>query len=240
MAVNAPLRLAFEQALREYWTRQYCASLNDQELDERFLQNFLVDRDQLPQLPAKVQEAHQYYYENVEARDFGVVRLHRAPIGTAEVYVIYVTTDGDDGWVELYSLEGKELSVGRLYIELVGWGTKSTIRPQTQTRRFPYYLSDRDARTLWGSDPNKICPQNNWQEANNQLKGTFTFKDFIEAFSFMTEVAFLAEKMNHHPEWKNVYNKVEITLRTHDVGNTVTSNDRQLAAAIDKVYERYR
>lgn len=240
MATNGLVRLDFEQKLREYWVRRYCSYVNQQELQERFLQSYLIDRSQLSQLPASVQEANQYYYEHVEQRDFGVVRLHKAPINGQEVYVVYVTTDGDDGWVELYSLEGTQLAIGRLYLELVGWGTKKTIRSETQSGKFPYSLSDRDVRTLWGRDPNKICPPSNWKEENNQLKGTFQFKDFVQAFSFMTEIAFHAEKMNHHPDWHNVYNKVEIALSTHDAGDVVTDKDRQLAGVIDKVYERYK
>ena len=72
-----------------------------------------------------------------------------------------------------------------------------------------------------------------WKEESNQLYKRFCFKDFIEAFSFMTKVAFLAEKMNHHPRWTNVYNTVEIWLTTHDAGNIVTSKDQELAAQID-------
>ena len=74
-----------------------------------------------------------------------------------------------------------------------------------------------------------------WKEENNKLKKTFLFSDFSEAFSFMTRVAFIAEKMDHHPSWTNVWNKVEIELSTHDKGNTVTEKDRQLATAIDKL-----
>ena len=74
-----------------------------------------------------------------------------------------------------------------------------------------------------------------WTEKNNQLVRSFEFKDFVEAFSFMTRVAFAAEKMNHHPEWSNVYNKVEIRLSTHDAGSIVTDKDRKLAAEIDKL-----
>ena len=74
-----------------------------------------------------------------------------------------------------------------------------------------------------------------WKEENSQLKRTFRFKDFSEAFAFMTRVALTAEKMNHHPEWKNVYNTVEISLSTHDAGNAVTEKDKKLAAAIDKI-----
>ncbi len=72
-----------------------------------------------------------------------------------------------------------------------------------------------------------------WKEMNNQLVCQFEFKDFPEAFAFMTRVAFLAEKHNHHPEWTNVYNKVEIRLCTHDAGNVITDKDRKLAAAIE-------
>lgn len=72
-----------------------------------------------------------------------------------------------------------------------------------------------------------------WQEKNNQLYRAFNFKDFKEAFSFMTKVALIAEKMDHHPNWNNVYNKVEIYLSTHDAGDTVTDKDHALAKAID-------
>lgn len=72
-----------------------------------------------------------------------------------------------------------------------------------------------------------------WKEENNKLVKTFTFKDFIEAFGFMSKVAIVAEKMNHHPNWSNVYNKVTFELSTHDAGNIVTDKDRKLAAAID-------
>jgi len=74
-----------------------------------------------------------------------------------------------------------------------------------------------------------------WAEENNRLRKTFEFKDFQEAFAFMTRVAFLAEKHQHHPNWSNVYNKVDIELTTHDAGNTVTDKDHQLAEAIDNI-----
>lgn len=77
-----------------------------------------------------------------------------------------------------------------------------------------------------------------WIEENNQLKQTFKFNNFIEAFGFMTQVAIIAEKLNHHPNWSNVYNKVEISLSTHDAGNSVTSKDRELANEIDKLMNK--
>jgi 4a-hydroxytetrahydrobiopterin dehydratase len=74
-----------------------------------------------------------------------------------------------------------------------------------------------------------------WTEQDNTLYQSFTFKDFSEAFAFMTRVALLAEQHGHHPNWSNVWNKVEIHLNTHDAGDIVTDKDRKLAAAIDKL-----
>jgi 4a-hydroxytetrahydrobiopterin dehydratase len=79
-----------------------------------------------------------------------------------------------------------------------------------------------------------------WTEKDNSLQAAFTFKDFKEAFAFMTEVALHAEKMDHHPEWTNVWNTVRFKLSTHDAGNVVTEKDRKLAAVIDKAARRYQ
>lgn len=76
-----------------------------------------------------------------------------------------------------------------------------------------------------------------WKEEDNKLKKIFKFGNFQEAFGFMTRVAFLAESQQHHPNWSNVYNTVEIELTTHDDGNTITDKDQKLAKAIDKILE---
>ena len=73
-----------------------------------------------------------------------------------------------------------------------------------------------------------------WKLVNGKLNKSFEFKNFIEAFGFMTKVAMQAEKMNHHPEWFNVYNKVKIDLVTHDV-NGISNYDIKLANAINKI-----
>jgi 4a-hydroxytetrahydrobiopterin dehydratase len=74
----------------------------------------------------------------------------------------------------------------------------------------------------------------NWQEVKGRdaIARKFEFGNFGEAFAFMTRSALLAEKMDHHPEWFNVYNKVEVTLSTHDAGG-VTENDIRMATAMD-------
>lgn len=72
-----------------------------------------------------------------------------------------------------------------------------------------------------------------WTEKDNSLYKKFEFKDFNYAFGFMSRVALIAEKMDHHPKWTNVWNTVEIWLNTHSAGDIVTDKDRKLAAAID-------
>lgn len=74
-----------------------------------------------------------------------------------------------------------------------------------------------------------------WTEKNGKLYKEFEFKDFIEAFGFMTQVAFVAEKMNHHPVWSNAYNKVEFRLSTHDANDQITEKDHLLAKKIDGI-----
>lgn len=79
-----------------------------------------------------------------------------------------------------------------------------------------------------------------WIEKDNSLQATFKFKNFTEAFAFMTEVAFLAEKQNHHPDWSNVWNTVHFKLNTHDAGGVVTEKDRKLANGIDELAGKYK
>jgi len=87
----------------------------------------------------------------------------------------------------------------------------------------PKALTESDLKSLPGA----------WHLAADakSIHHAFKFKDFVEAWSFMTHIALLAEKADHHPEWSNVYNKVDITLTTHDSGG-VTEKDLNLAAAI--------
>lgn len=74
-----------------------------------------------------------------------------------------------------------------------------------------------------------------WKHEQDSLVKTFSFSDFREAFSFMVRVAFIAEELNHHPRFDNTYNKVTITLNTHDAGNTVTEKDINLATRIQEL-----
>ena len=75
-----------------------------------------------------------------------------------------------------------------------------------------------------------------WIIDNKTIKKEFKFNNFIEAFGFMSKVALLSEKIDHHPNWQNIYNKVTIELTTHDM-NGITNNDTNLAEAIDKLID---
>lgn len=74
-----------------------------------------------------------------------------------------------------------------------------------------------------------------WEERDNSLVREFEFKDFSEAWAFMNRVALIAEKMDHHPNWSNVYNRVRIELNTHDAGDVITEKDRVMAEQIDSL-----
>ncbi len=74
-----------------------------------------------------------------------------------------------------------------------------------------------------------------WQKIDNKLYKKFVFKNFVEAFAFMSKVALVAEEINHHPLWTNEWNTVEIWLSTHDSGNIITEKDVELSNRIDKI-----
>ena len=148
------IRTEFENRLQQYWAARYAAAQQDVEMQERFLDAYKIPRETMQQeaslVPPTVRDAYAYYRGTVEAQDWGSVRLYRVPVRDQPVYAVRVTTDGDDGWLELYDDQGTELGVGRTYLELVGWGDRATIRAQVENGEFPPELSDRDARTLWG------------------------------------------------------------------------------------------
>jgi 4a-hydroxytetrahydrobiopterin dehydratase len=81
---------------------------------------------------------------------------------------------------------------------------------------------------------NEIKKLENWKKGDKILEKTFKFKDFVEAFGFITKIALIAEKMNHHPDIKITYSSVDIELTTHDI-NGISSNDVTLARKIDEL-----
>ena len=93
----------------------------------------------------------------------------------------------------------------------------------------PYLLQDEELKELVYKIPG-------WEIKSEQIQREFNFSDFIEAFSFMTKVALLCEKYNHHPNWDNVYSKVIIKLSTHDLGG-ITNLDQTLASEINQIFD---
>jgi 4a-hydroxytetrahydrobiopterin dehydratase len=79
----------------------------------------------------------------------------------------------------------------------------------------------------------EVAKLSNWSVKDGKLHAEFRFKDFVEAFTFMTKVAFAAEAAQHHPEWRNVYNRVTIDLVTHDAGDAISERDVEMARQID-------
>ena len=80
-----------------------------------------------------------------------------------------------------------------------------------------------------------LAPLSGWKFADDALAKRFKFGSFREALSFMVRVGFEAEELNHHPEWTNVYNRVDVRLNTHDAGDKVTAKDIELAKRIEQV-----
>lgn len=137
-----------ERELRAFWQERYTAYRAGQEHTTRFLQSAEVAPT--PILPPTVAQAYQFYADAVEAADWGNVYLLQPTIQGRPCYLIYVTTDGDDGWLELYGRDGSFLGAARRYLELLAWGDRQTLRQQTATGEFPAALQHRMADTLWG------------------------------------------------------------------------------------------
>jgi 4a-hydroxytetrahydrobiopterin dehydratase len=88
-------------------------------------------------------------------------------------------------------------------------------------------LSEARVRALLAERPG-------WELRGDRIARSFRFADFVAAFGWMASVALVAERLNHHPDWKNVYDRVEVELTTHDAGG-LTERDFELAAAMDRL-----
>ena len=93
----------------------------------------------------------------------------------------------------------------------------------------PYLLKSEDLKELFAKIPG-------WVITSNHIEREFNFKNFIEAFAFMTKIALICEKHNHHPNWENVYSRVMIKLTTHDLGG-VTNLDQTIASEINDIFD---
>lgn len=109
-------------------------------------QHIHLHRDELG-IPRSVLDAYDFYNES--CCDWGGAIIYQAQIDLDLIYVVRVTTDGDDGWVEVFDLEGNLLAAGRTYLELISWGAVEEIRQYVDNFEFPSELDDRYSRTMW-------------------------------------------------------------------------------------------
>ena len=94
----------------------------------------------------------------------------------------------------------------------------------------PYLLEDAELKELLVKIPG-------WEIKSEKIEREFNFANFVEAFAFMTKVALISERYNHHPYWENVYSKVIIRFNTHDLGG-ITNLDQTLASEINKIFNK--
>lgn len=176
--LQSSIRFFIEKELLHFWQQEYTDYLNDTENDRSIWKEQQIDR--LGSYPEAVKQAIQFYLEKVEYADWGSVRLYQLTFTVANFseviptegdidfqtnfqeemaalhsqefpfYVVKVTTDGDDGWLELFDNGGLAIGFGRTYVELVGWETQEEIRGFVEGGGFPDSLVDRGERTLWG------------------------------------------------------------------------------------------
>ncbi|NEO51875.1 MAG: hypothetical protein F6K54_01490 [Okeania sp. SIO3B5] len=139
------IRQAIATELLDYWQKRYTEFIEDRDTDEQIWD----DRELNPEeLSENADAAYQFYKETVEMGDWGSVLAYRMEVEEEAIEIIYVVTDGDDGWLEAYDLDGNLLGAARRYIELLAWKNVEDVRGQVETGDFPPELNHQS--TLWG------------------------------------------------------------------------------------------
>jgi hypothetical protein len=140
--------------LAEYFQRRYLAMLEgeeDEEAVELGDEAVRIPREEFGPLPEEVRTAHAYYHQHYTQADIGSARVYRVPTGRKTTYAVRVTTDGDDGYLEVYDERGGLLAAGRTYLELIAWGDREWLRAQALTPgELPPELQQITWKTLWG------------------------------------------------------------------------------------------
>lgn len=156
MAFNDELRKQYYEHLYEsHVLKQYRAYIQNKEPDEdeELLGRYTLDLRRHPEmlenLPESIRGAYNYYDARIAKCGLGCVRVSLVPYSNDFTYAVRVSTDGDDGWLEIYDQHGCEIGVGRTYMELIGWGKIDEIRRQVDDFDFPVSLSDKEKKTLW-------------------------------------------------------------------------------------------
>ncbi len=143
------VKVYFTEKLKIYWQKAYAAFKTEHEFMEKFMQTKQMEISSKSRVPSLVKESHQFYFQNVQQADWGNVYALKFKVIRKTVYAIYVTTDGDDGWVELYDAQNNYLGSARRYIELLGWTDIPTLRNQVSTGDFPDSLANKHEDTIW-------------------------------------------------------------------------------------------
>ena len=133
--VSATVQAWYTERLREFTAARFQAYLNNSDPNDELHPKHQelspaagkVNREEWPQLPAEVRESAQFYYQRVEAEDWGSVGVYRVTAGTKQTLAVRVTTDGDAGGLEIYDLQGRLLGAGLTYIELIAWAPREEV-----------------------------------------------------------------------------------------------------------------
>ncbi|MBE9010783.1 hypothetical protein IQ250_11245 [Pseudanabaenaceae cyanobacterium LEGE 13415] len=134
------------QTIREIWANQHAAAYKAQDSEVQSLQANpsialdLTDEKTRSTIPQPVLEAYNYYYDQVASADWGSVSVSQEKIQNQDVYAVTVSTDGDDGWAELFDATGQELGAARTLCDQVAWGDPTEVRSYTQNSALPLEL----------------------------------------------------------------------------------------------------
>ncbi|HEY8226380.1 MAG TPA: hypothetical protein VIG25_13960 [Pyrinomonadaceae bacterium] len=149
-ARESEARRFIENEYRELVEANAAAELEDRDSDKQFLDGKWIRNLHIPEnligLPNPVRESHDFY-KNCD--DWGGAVILKIKVEGRDTYVVYVTTDGDDGWVEVFDEKGGILGAARTYIELIAWGPVDQVRGYTLTQGFPEEFNERQTRTMW-------------------------------------------------------------------------------------------
>jgi hypothetical protein len=149
------VRKFYQDKIRDYYEIAYNAYLNNNHLDERPLYKYeiesLLDQSNRSKVPKSVTDAFDFYYSKVEEKDLGSVWVYKVEVDGKATYAIRVSTDGDDGWLELFDQDGENLGSARTYIEIILWGEINEIRSQAENWEFPPEFENRKQLSLWKS-----------------------------------------------------------------------------------------
>jgi hypothetical protein len=140
--------------LQEHFRQRYLGMLaqqEDAETAELGAEAVRIPREELDPLPQEVRDAHAYYHQHYSEADIGSARVYRVPAAGKTTYAVRVTTDGDDGYLEVYGERGGLLAAGRTYLELIAWGDREWLRAQAlEPGELPPELQQTTWKTLWG------------------------------------------------------------------------------------------